>query len=586
MRERIPTHRRTSLFALLALLLSPALSPVQAQSLPGLTSRPLAPESQFHSQTIKAGRVRSDAGGSAVSGATPTSGRRVSVIVKLEDDPVATYTGGLPGLDATSPRATGRARLDARSPASVGYRAHLKAKRDAFEAAARQAIPGVSVVHRFDLVLGGVSMLVPADQLATLSRLPGVKGVYPDVLLQLHTERSPAFIGAPTIWSQLGGQGSAGEGVIVGVLDTGVWPEHPSFADPDPLGKPYAAPPPPLAGARQCEFCRRRQPRPGVLVQQQADRRRPLHGHLRCRRRPAPDRVHHRPRRQRPRNAHREHGRRQRGRCRRIFGLPRGTVSGIAPSRPRHGLQGVRRRGLLRVGLGGGGPEGHPGRRRRHQLLDQRRRQPLRRRGGAGVPRCLRGRRLRRRLGRQQRPGARHRRSPRAVGDDGRRQLDRPALPQHAHPRRRQLGSLTLVGASISGGVATPVPVVLASTLGDPDCLNPFAAGSLTGKIVACQRPGIPHLEELQCRPGRGRRDAPLRSDDAGHTAGHLTDNHWVPTVHLAAPDGASLVSFVDTHTGVTASFTAGVASATQGDRMASFSSRGGPGTDARREQA
>ena len=76
----------------------------------------------------------------------------------------------------------------------------------------------------------------------------------PDIPQQPQTSVSPEFIGAPTVWEDLGGQASAGEGVIVGVLDTGIWPEHPSFSDPDPSGKPYASPPPPLSGTRACEF--------------------------------------------------------------------------------------------------------------------------------------------------------------------------------------------------------------------------------------------------------------------------------------------------------------------------------------------
>ena len=68
---------------------------------------------------------------------------------------------------------------------------------------------------------------------------------------QLQTDSSTAFIGAPTIWDQTGGQALAGQGVIFGDLDSGVWPEHPSFADNAGLG----APPPKADGTpRECDF--------------------------------------------------------------------------------------------------------------------------------------------------------------------------------------------------------------------------------------------------------------------------------------------------------------------------------------------
>src|SRR5690606_1326107 len=48
----------------------------------------------------------------------------------------------------------------------------------------------------------------------------------------------------------------------------------------------------------------------------------------------------------------------------------------------------------------------------------------------------------------------------------------------------------TLKGASITAGVDSPLPVVLASAepYGDPLCESPAPAGLFDGKIVACQR--------------------------------------------------------------------------------------------------
>jgi subtilisin family serine protease len=115
-------------------------------------------------------------------------------------------------------------------------------------------LPNGTITHRFKKVFNGVSLVTQRGNVGGLASMAGVTGIYEDQLMQPQTEASPKWIGAPQAWNQLGGQESAGEGVIVGILDTGIWPEHPSFSDPDPSGKPYAAPPAAPGGPRQCQF--------------------------------------------------------------------------------------------------------------------------------------------------------------------------------------------------------------------------------------------------------------------------------------------------------------------------------------------
>ena len=101
------------------------------------------------------------------------------------------------------------------------------------------------------VVYGGVAATVPANKIADVLALPDVVAVQQDVKQKLLTDSSPDFIGATSLYSQLGGKPNAGKGVIFGVLDTGAWPEHPSFADNGNLGTP----PPKADGTpRTCNF--------------------------------------------------------------------------------------------------------------------------------------------------------------------------------------------------------------------------------------------------------------------------------------------------------------------------------------------
>jgi subtilisin family serine protease len=158
------------------------------------------------------------------------SSRPINVIVTLDYDSIATYTGGVENLRPTSPRVTGRS-LEANPNAVSEY---LDFVRD-FEADVTDSIsstvPQARAITSFRIAYGGLAQRVPANRADDLLQIDGVVAVQRDGLNQPLTDATPEYIGATKAWGSLGGQTHAGEGVKVGVLDTGIWPEHPSFRD-------------------------------------------------------------------------------------------------------------------------------------------------------------------------------------------------------------------------------------------------------------------------------------------------------------------------------------------------------------------
>ncbi|WP_117211352.1 S8 family serine peptidase [Allorhizocola rhizosphaerae] len=167
----------------------------------------------------------------------------VPVVVKLDHDSVASYRGGIPGYEPTSPALTGR-RLSG-SPAERSYADYLTKREQRFTELLAKRVPDARVGHRLRTVYGGVALTVPANRIPDLLELDDVVAVQKDELRHTLTDASPEFIGADRI--EYGSGRNAGRGVIVGVLDTGAWPEHPSFADLGNLGAPPGQ-------ARKCDF--------------------------------------------------------------------------------------------------------------------------------------------------------------------------------------------------------------------------------------------------------------------------------------------------------------------------------------------
>ncbi|MFK7885962.1 MAG: hypothetical protein AB8G16_03780 [Gammaproteobacteria bacterium] len=109
----------------------------------------------------------------------------------------------------------------------------------------------VEVSQRYQYALVGMVVTATAAEARLIENLPGVASVTPDSMLSNKTDtpRSlltsdiagrinasadpvAALIGAPAVWdgSATGDAGHLGEGVIVGVVSSGINGDHPSFA--------------------------------------------------------------------------------------------------------------------------------------------------------------------------------------------------------------------------------------------------------------------------------------------------------------------------------------------------------------------
>lgn len=163
-------------------------------------------------------------------------------VVIMAAAPVVAYDGDVAGLPATKP-----GKGEKVNPNS----AHVKQYEKFLEREHNQALEAVGVspstkLHDYTISLNGFAVQLTPEQVDDMARQPGVALVLPDVMRYPTTDSAPTFLGLTDPagpWAR----GYTGEGIVVGVIDTGIWPEHPSFADDGT----YSAPP---TGPLPCEF--------------------------------------------------------------------------------------------------------------------------------------------------------------------------------------------------------------------------------------------------------------------------------------------------------------------------------------------
>ncbi|MQL88125.1 hypothetical protein Taro_020686 [Colocasia esculenta] len=111
-------------------------------------------------------------------------------------------------------------------------------------------------VHSYYEVLSGFAARLTEEEVAVMEK-EGFLRAFPDTVVPLATTHTPEFLGlhqGSGLWGTGAGGGRLGEGVIVGMLDSGITPGHPSFGDDD-------MPLPPSRWKGSCqppEFCNKK----------------------------------------------------------------------------------------------------------------------------------------------------------------------------------------------------------------------------------------------------------------------------------------------------------------------------------------
>lgn len=149
-------------------------------------------------------------------------------IVQMAEQPAVAYDGGIAGYASTKPGKA--AKLDPIDPKVVRYTDYLKARHDTV----LRQVGGRGKAYSYTYSFNGFAAELSDAQIAALTALPSVIAVTRDVMRFADTATTPTFLGLDDqagLWNQLGGVRSAGDGIIIGVIDSGIWPEAMSFSD-------------------------------------------------------------------------------------------------------------------------------------------------------------------------------------------------------------------------------------------------------------------------------------------------------------------------------------------------------------------
>jgi len=129
-------------------------------------------------------------------------------------------------------------KIDFNSNVVRSYRAQLNNLRNDFKRWLRANAPNAKVTSEYDISLNAVAVQLNGTPLATIKAAPMVQSAEYNALYYPNLSQSYQIINASGAWTEAGGRATAGAGIKIGDIDTGIDNTHPFF---DPTGFSYPA---------------------------------------------------------------------------------------------------------------------------------------------------------------------------------------------------------------------------------------------------------------------------------------------------------------------------------------------------------
>ncbi|MCH7977835.1 MAG: S8 family serine peptidase [Acidobacteria bacterium] len=150
-------------------------------------------------------------------------------LVKLRDAPVIRHLHSQPNAS----KLRHALRHDLRAPAATQYRSRLRAKQAALKRLIEN-LPDATVQAQMDTVFNGMAVTLRPQDVPAVMQFAEVEEVIPSIRYYKALDTALPLAGVPQAWMDpsVGGEGNAGKGVKIAIIDTGIDTSHPMFQDP------------------------------------------------------------------------------------------------------------------------------------------------------------------------------------------------------------------------------------------------------------------------------------------------------------------------------------------------------------------